>query len=70
MLTTNSVRIRKFLHNGILSNFTMLGKFTLAKQLHQWGQLVAESQRWLADFDRRHAQIRPICYMIMYNGQN
>jgi hypothetical protein len=30
----------------------------LAKLLHQQEQLVAETQRWLADFDRRHTQIR------------
>jgi predicted nuclease with TOPRIM domain len=30
----------------------------LAKLLHQQEQLTAESQQWLRDFDRRHAQIR------------
>jgi hypothetical protein len=30
----------------------------LAKLLHQQEQLVVETQRWLADFDRRHTQIR------------
>jgi hypothetical protein len=36
----------KFLHNVILSNFTMLGKFTLL--LHQLEQLVAELRAQVA----------------------